>query len=462
MKFLRFLSLILLLTIFPEAIAFALPQACTTGLDDVFGRYTGFHYSQQAGAWTAEPNEALALREYAAAAARNVREFCFLLPSLARNDAGLLFPKLTVYYYNSSKKMAPISLCLLTNDMLYDFVVEAETEAFGAKTLEKATVYLDASTIDIAERLIQAGTFTVRLCGSYSYEYQFTPVMESKNDEPLATGSLSALEAFRSMLDMAGMEKYLLWDLNGAASGYDATQYSLTNLGVTELDEHYFPGTSRLISMGDKGENVSSLQAQLHNKGFTLFAPNGSYDEATRKAVMAAQQYFGFAQTGNVTPDFLDALLNDKLHRQSLYQPEATETLTFQSLDLALYRYWYAPMVATQSNIGIQSFRSLSNSDNCFLVIDGLITNTQSAEILLTSDLKATLLRGESLISNMTVLCESGGGTALDLKILPFGASRILLYCEVSKYLIKDSSLLTVGISSHDQQEFIKLTSEGI
>lgn len=68
------------------------------------------------------------------------------------------------------------------------------------------------------------------------------------------------------------------------------------------------PGADGTLEQGERGDEVTLLQARLHELGFWLGTSDGSYGQLTRQAVMAFQKAQGLGRDGVAGPATLAAL----------------------------------------------------------------------------------------------------------------------------------------------------------
>jgi len=77
--------------------------------------------------------------------------------------------------------------------------------------------------------------------------------------------------------------------------------------GVKEVEENKAPVSNKIISKGDRGEDVRTLQAELQKNGYTA-NPDGIFGSETEEAVKNLQSDEGIAVDGIAGPDTNNAL----------------------------------------------------------------------------------------------------------------------------------------------------------
>ena len=439
------IALLWVLLIFVTTEALALPLATTTNVKTKLANRSLVNVVSETE-WEAEPYEVSAQRDYVTNTRAMSNEFCFIAPIIRGYPSGVLIPTLTVYYFNSAKRINPLSVSIWVNNTLYDFVIKSTVEAIGSRTFEKASIHLDNSTVEVVSALVNAPNFSVRIVGDFQYNYSFVKENDSAAFNPLDTSTFFALASFVDLLEICEMRNYLLWDLNAGALAGDTSDCSIVDLATTEINLIQL-GEDGVMSIGDKGDMVKNLQTLLRNKHFTFNLSDGIFRQTTQRAVLVAQHYYGIPETGNATPTLLYALLNDtKYDIDYSVNSLKREVLLFDKLQIELQRYWFSTLVTPRRERDAFSSKRLDNSDNEFLLIDGIILSTQFSPVVLNTELEIVLYIDGNAVAHMMPLCEADRGTVFDMKILPYGTTRILFYCEVSKGLIASSKQLTVMV----------------
>lgn len=67
-------------------------------------------------------------------------------------------------------------------------------------------------------------------------------------------------------------------------------------------------GTDKILSQGDRGEDVVRIQTRLFDLGFYTYKPTGSYQTVTRSAVVSYQAACGFSADGTIGTETMRSL----------------------------------------------------------------------------------------------------------------------------------------------------------
>ncbi len=99
--------------------------------------------------------------------------------------------------------------------------------------------------------------------------------------------------------------------------------------------------------------------------------------------------------------------------------------------------FWFADAVSASANP--EAMRSVANKDNVLLAADGLIRNLSAEEMHLFMQLKAKVVYNDAYAYEAELVCECSGGTGLDVRLLPLGEARLVVYAEIPAQLAADA-----------------------
>lgn len=434
----------------------AMPMTCAAGAETVqraavpveisnFEHYPSYNCDAETGRWSLRANEADALiYRFEDYVDDNGGELCaFWLEVRGNVITGVWTPVLCIRHEGVDEIEAR-AVSVLADGVRFDLTartVSAKDEP------ELICAPLTQEAVEALRSLPGAEEVQIRLLGEEIYTAEIN-LDTTSSRRRIEAASLNGIAAGLALLDSFGAQEYALWDLSEAdwKQQYGFAPLFAKSAVEDTLGEAALTDDFGMVEYGDQTKAARIAQEILIDAGFLSGSASTTYGRSAEAAARRAQQYLGMAETG-----CMDAQLASALEQGRAEEEEAVaEWRALGNMaQVVVDRFWLADGVAAMN--APESVQTVYNSDNVMLVIDGMIRNTSSEELKLFSGVEAKAVFGAAVEYEATVLCETNGGAALDMSLLPMAKARMIVYAEVPAELAKESGWvirLTAGDAS--------------
>ncbi len=403
----------------------AIERAARPAAQEAIERYPSYVLDAATGDWRVRANEADALLDRFDSYVRaNGGELCmFYLEARGDSVTGVWSPVLCLRY-SGYDRIDARAISILADGARLDLAAASyEDDARG----ELICAPLNQDALEFFREAILAADFQIRIHGEESYTAE-VDLETSNSRRRIEAASLNGMASGLALMDMLGAQDYGLWDLSAAQW---ELQYGFAPkaekagvemiLGEEELTDDFGQ-----VQSGDSNRAARAAQQLLIDAGFLSSTASSTYGSMSEAAARRAQKYLGRVETG-----CMDANLARALAAECVELPDA-QAYDWRPLgeiaQVAVDRFWQAKGVgAINAQTGLQT---VYNSDNAMLIADGRIQNLSNEELKLFTQMEAWFENGEYRY-DATILCEVGGGSALDMSLLPMGQARLIVCAEV-------------------------------
>lgn len=437
-------------------------------------KYADYTMDELTGEWKVTSNESrLAWQLLRRCATSYTDSFVFVELELSGNvKTGRITPVLQITYVDA-EEILPSCVSFVINGVRYDYTVSAVKTTVGYEHAEIIRIPMDENGLAMLREMAAAERVYVKLGGGKA-NCEVTLRTREKYASPVQQVHGLAqvgLTAMLNELDTLDFASYALYDLNAAdwkrAGGFESEYQAV----VLQGEDAEFPLTLdedfEMLSSGNSGRSVTKLQERLMDLGYLyMTVASGSYYEATATAVRAAQTWYGMLPTGNADAAFVEKLFSDdQSPALPTFDADPAQDAAAVSQDteavlgsaymvegkgqFCLNRRWFASSVSSLSESAIYAQRSVTSSDNCFLIADGAFTNLSTAEMSLFSDLTATAVYNGEYRYECQIVCEANGGERFDTVLLPLASARLVIYAEIPATLAGEPFQLEVQLGDY-------------
>ncbi len=454
------MALVLLLTIAPIArAAEALPLAAWPDTQQTFERHRSYALDEDSGAWSAHgliAAQLLSTVEQGTVSGYMEGGVCVIYPGVRGNrELSLMEPVL----YVSLLRASPIgadALSIATSGARYDFVGEAEKTKVGNYACERFALPLDRRGMELLKDFAQEGG-EVRIYGERRTFRTSVREAESYKSARQRTEALSVAAA-RDFLPQ-WPEAYALWDLNEAFWDENRPEFATVALD----DRGYAEGlpalepTTQCVDTS-KGAAVRAYQQLLKDRAFFTAKLSDAFGAATREATKRAQQYYGLLPTG-----MPDRALIERLGGAEPAALDAEKTSVGivhaqgGGLSVRLDRAWLARSVAPSRDADSMDRRWPADRSNRLLAVDGEVANASTQTVRLSEALRAFVRAPGGASYPCTVQSERDEGAGFGDWLLPGGAGRLVVLCELPAGIDPASCTLSVDIEGADGTMEVRL-----
>lgn len=402
-----------------------------------FAHYPAYACDEESGRWNVHAYQADALldRFWTFGMKNSLRTVIFHLAAEGDARTGVWTPVLRFYYIDGEATGAR-AVSVLAEGERFDMAASSEIVRNGRYSAECITVPLDAQSMQLVERMLEAQQVTVRLIGERMHTTTIDRAAENSRFA-VEAASLVQLESGMELLRALGIQQYGLWDLSADAweALYGFRPLTTKTQAANALADLPLDDEMGMILPDDTGDAVVLAQEALIAQGFLSGTPARLFDDQAEEAVLRAQTYLGRVQTGCFDAALMDALAEG-------YSAELPDAPVMHKLgetaEIGLSRFWFADAVSASANP--ESMRSVVNADNVFLAADGVMKNLSVQEMHLFMNLKASVVYNGQYAYDAEAVCECSGGTQLDSRLLPLAQARLMVCAEIPAALAKDSS----------------------
>lgn len=430
-KMLLCLMLALILPPCAQAVECAAPLVELTGLE----YYPAYVCDDETGRWSVNAYQADALmdRFWAYGMRNSSRAVVFHLAAEGDARTGVWTPVLRFYLIHGQTINAR-AVSVLLDGQRFDLAASSSIVRNGRYSAECITVPLNAQGMQVAASMQQAEDVSVRLIGDELYTLSLDRSATAERLAMEAT-SLEQLSTGMALLSKLGVDGYALWDLSAKAWEHEHGYRPAVTQGSVSDTLCETPLTDAMgMVVPENGSNVAEVaQEQLIAYGFLSGTPYWKFDEQAVQATLRAQKVLDRVPTGCFDQALLDAMAAGRMVKEESQPALLTLGDTAQ---IGLERYWFADGVSASANPN--SLRSVVNTDNTFLVSDGVIRSLSPEELHLFMQLEASVICNGQYIYEAELACECDGGTELDTRLLPMAQARLLVYAEVPASLAMD------------------------
>lgn len=398
-----------------------------------FEHYPSYISDAETGSWSLRSNEADALvyrfEDYADS---NSTETCaFWLEARGNAVTGVWTPVLCIRHEGIDEIEAR-AVSIAADGVRFDLAARTVSEK-GEPELICAPLTKEA--VEALRGLGGAEEVHIRLMGEESYTAEIDPETTNARRR-IEAASLNGLQSGFALMDELGVQEYALWDLSEAdwknTYGF-APLFAMNNI-VETLEDATLTDDFGMVEYGDQTRAAKVAQEILIDAGFLSGSAATTFNRSAEAAARRAQRYLGMVETGGVDAQLAKAL-------EQGYTAETEAEVQWQALgssaQVTLDRFWPADGVSAVN--APESVQTVYNTDNVLLVADGMIQNLSGREMKLFTDLEAKAVFGGEYEYEATVLCETNGGTALDMSLMPMAKARLIVYAEVPAELAKES-----------------------
>jgi len=409
------------------------PRAAAPVEISSFERYPSYSLDEATGKWSVHTNQTDALLErFWDYDSRYNTELCIFHLSVEGNaQTGIWSPVLKFYYADGRDDINATAVSILVDGVRYDLAAASGWETNAGGRAEVITAPLTAESLEVIDAMNNGTEIRIRLIGDeiYTTELDRTSRIARRQMEAASLEGLAA--SYQQFLD-AGLADYELWDLSAAAwdSKYGFEPACIKSTVSLSIGDVAIEDDFGMILPYTRGKTALAAQEILINSGFLSGQTTEYFGDKAESAVRRAQQFLGLIETGCMDAQLVQAL-NEAPTTEEPAVPELHELAN--TAQLSLNRYWFADGVsASREGAGL---RTVSNSDNVFLVADGYIRNLSAAQLHLFMQVEAKVVYRDLYRFDASVVCEANQGRALDTLMLPMAQSRLLVYAEVPAYL---------------------------
>ena len=397
-----------------------------------FAHLPSYMQDEQTGKWSVQPYQADALvdRFWTFGMKNSARTVVFHLAAEGDARTGVWTPVLRFYHIDGETINAR-AVSVMLDDVRYDLAASSQEIRNGRYTAECITVPLNAEAMALIDLILSAQSVAVRMIGEKVHTVQLDPTLTGSR-AVLEVESLAQLQSGADLLKALGADSYALWDLSAQAwereYGY---RPAVTQTKVEAIEGQ--KDTLGMILPDASGTAVTQAQEVLAAYGFLSGTPAKTFDANAVNAVLRAQNYLGRVATG-----CYDSALAAALEEGRKAQPEKEydRKPLGNVAKVAVDRFWFADAVSASADP--DAVRSVANKDNVLLIADGLISNLSAEEMHLFMQLKAEVVYNGTYAYKAELVCECSGGTQLDVRLLPLGEARLIVYAEIPAQLAAD------------------------
>lgn len=401
-------------------------------------RYPSYTRNDESGKWSVRANAGDALiARFWADGAQYAESLCmFALEAEGNAKTGVMTPVVRFYYRCGTKPLNVSAVSLLADGVRYDFAAQSEVIRNGRTNAEVVSVPLTQEGFAAVCSLSAAQRASVRLIGESDMYTTELDVSAAGARKQMEAASLSGLADAVALLESAGFDAYMLWDLSvaaweteyGFAPAFESGEVSQMIGEIATTDAF------GMVALDDRSKAAIPAQQALVDAGFMSGTPKAQFDETASDAARRAQHFYGLIETGCVDAKLLSVLAGE----ESVKEEEAIAAANLSDMaEITLNRYWFAGAVSAAQSAEI---RSASNADNALLVADGVIRNLSMEELRLFMQMEARVIYNDTYAYDAVMLCERDAGTSLDSAMLPLAQSRLIVYAELPAYLAQDEN----------------------
>ncbi|MDD2648950.1 MAG: peptidoglycan-binding protein, partial [Eubacteriales bacterium] len=344
-------------------------------------------------------------------------------------ELGIIEPVLTAYY-RSSQPTNAAAIAIAAGGKQFVFKAKSEMQAIGRRYVEVVKAPLTAEGLAFIASLSSAESVNLRLCGSRVY----TTEIKRGAANGIALVEAQSLNSSKAVFDIISplmTGEYLLWDLSAgwweAKNGF-APEYETADV-ISGDDYGIKYDKLGMLAYGDNTSASRSLQTMLVSAGFMYGTPTQNFNEETRTAVLGAQSYFGFIESGCVTPALV-ASISGKPAEKKADESAANDAQSFDGkLAVSIARAWLAKGASPVFGGDAAALKPI-NSDNLLLIADGRLVSAVLPELRLYRDLSAYFVCGDYKFE-ASLVCEANGGKSLITEALPLSDTRLVIYSEI-------------------------------
>lgn len=398
-----------------------------------FEHYPSYNNDTETDRWSLRANEADALsyrfEDYAESSSGEV--CAFWLEARGNAVTGVWTPVLCIRY-EGVDEIAARAVSILVDGVRYDFAARTVS---AADEPELICAPLTAQAVEALRSLSGAEKVQIRLMGEEIYTAEIDPDTANTRRR-IEAASLNGIDAGLALMDGLGVQEYALWDLSEAdwKQQYGFAPLFAKSAVENMLGEAELTDDFGMVEYGDQTKAARVAQEILIDAGFLSGSAATTYGKSAEAAARRAQQYLGMAETGCVDAQLVKALEQGRTEDEA----QVSEWRALGSAaQVAIGRFWLADGVGAANAPG--SVQAAGNSDNVLLIADGEIRNTLAEELKLFSGVEAKAVFGGIYEYEANVLCETNGGSALDMSLLPMAKARLIVYAEVPAELAEES-----------------------
>lgn len=421
----------------------AMPMTCAASAETVqraaapveirdFEHYPSCQSDAETGRWSLRANEADALIDrFEDYVDDNGGELCaFWLEAWGNALTGVWTPVLCIRHEGIDEIEAR-AVSILADGVRFDLAARTVS---GADEAELICAPLTAQAVEALRSLSGAEEVQIRLLGEEIYTAEID-LDTTSTRRRIEAASLNGVAAGLALMDGLGVQEYALWDLSEAdwQQQYGFVPLFARSEVEDSLGEATLTDDFGMVEYGDQTKAARTAQEILIDAGFLSGSASSTYGRSAEAAARRAQQYLGMVETGCADAQLARAL------EQGRAEEEET-VVEWRALgsaaQVAIDRFWLADGVGAMN--APESVQTAYNSDNVLLVIDGVIRNTSQEELKLFSGVEAKAVFGGTYEYEATALCETNGGTALDMSLLPMAKARLIVYAEVPADLAQE------------------------
>ena len=412
-----------------------------------FAHYPSYALDDETGRWQVNAYQADALvdRFWQFGIKNSSRVVVFHLAAEGDVHTGVWTPVLR-FYHMDGEDIHARAVSLMADGERIDLAASSAEVHNGRYSAECITAPLDEQAVQFVSRVLEAETVVVRLMGEELHTVTLNPSSASAR-EMLEAESLHQLDSGLALLKELGADEYALWDLSAAAWKKAHGYAPASNTASAETALADVRDVMGMIVPDSSGTAVLAAQEALAEHGFLSGTPARTFDGNAVNAVLRAQHYLGRVPTG-----CYDAALQEALSAPEAVQEHASAELCAlgDAAEIALERFWFADAVGASA--AAEGQRSVVNADNVFLAADGLIRNLSPEILHLFVQLEASVVCNGRYAYEAELACESSGGTALDVRLLPLAQARLVVYAEIPAQLAMDGQAQWSIVFTHGSE----------